>query len=231
MSIVFSTQGWLTIAQLTRAWARELAKGIGEDPRQWEEDLTHVLLEDIVNGRLDEAGPPRDGHRLGVARITLDHKPGFIEGHWFARTGVTRGELHDIVVMKEAALDFARRPQLPVPTWWTGDADGASDATGKSAVNPASAPAAPAAEARPRGRRPWKRDNVVQAIRNDLEQGRLTPKGLAVMLEKNLAGEYAVSRDTARKARAFVLSELSPPAGPDKNDGRTTPGSVSPSST
>jgi DNA-binding GntR family transcriptional regulator len=45
-------------------------------------------------------------------------------------------------------------------------------------------------------------------MRNDIQQGKLTAAELAVMLEKNLSANYSVSRDTARKARKAVLSEL-----------------------
>lgn len=45
-------------------------------------------------------------------------------------------------------------------------------------------------------------------MRNDLQQGRHTVADLEHMLEKNLATNYGVSRDTGRKARNAVLSEL-----------------------
>jgi DNA-binding GntR family transcriptional regulator len=45
-------------------------------------------------------------------------------------------------------------------------------------------------------------------MRNDLQQGRLTVAQLDDMFEKNLVTKYGVSRDTARKARNAVLSEL-----------------------
>jgi len=45
-------------------------------------------------------------------------------------------------------------------------------------------------------------------MRNDIQQGRLNAAALKNMLEKNLAENYVVSRDTARKARNAVLSEF-----------------------
>jgi hypothetical protein len=120
MSKLFHTREWLTIAQLTRAWSPELGEG-GEDPKQCEQNLKHVLLEDIVNGRLDDSGPPRDdGQRLGLRWITPDDKPRFIEGHQL-RIPIDAhrdSALDRIVVMKEAVLDFAERHQLPSPSWW-----------------------------------------------------------------------------------------------------------------
>ena len=45
-------------------------------------------------------------------------------------------------------------------------------------------------------------------MRNDIQQGQRTVAELESMLEKNLATNYGVSRDTARKARKAVLSEF-----------------------
>ena len=61
---------------------------------------------------------------------------------------------------------------------------------------------------RRRGARPQKFEQTKDAMRNDIQQGRLTVAQLENMLEKNLATNYGVSRDTARKARNAVLSEL-----------------------
>jgi hypothetical protein len=49
-------------------------------------------------------------------------------------------------------------------------------------------------------------------MRGDILAGRLTSVGLRDMLEKDLAANYGVSRDTARKARDVVLSEMPPEA-------------------
>ena len=59
MSKLFRTKGGMTIAQLAGAWSSELAEG-GEDPKQCEQNLVHILMEDILNGRLDDSGPLRD---------------------------------------------------------------------------------------------------------------------------------------------------------------------------
>ena len=55
MSILFRTKGWLTVNQLARAWAGELP-GAEKEPKRFEQDLAHLLLEDAANGRLDDAG-------------------------------------------------------------------------------------------------------------------------------------------------------------------------------
>lgn len=61
---------------------------------------------------------------------------------------------------------------------------------------------------RRRGPRPQKFEQTKEAMRNELQQGRLTLAQLDDMLEKNLVTKYGVSRDTARRARNAVLSEL-----------------------
>jgi hypothetical protein len=114
VSEFFRTKEWLTIAQLTGAWSSELAKG-GEDPKQCEQNLVHILLEDIINGRLDDSGPPRDnGQRLGLRLITPEYKPGFIEGPQLLECiqNDPSRVLHNVVIMKEAVLDFAKRREL-----------------------------------------------------------------------------------------------------------------------
>jgi len=114
----------MTIAQLTGAWSSELAEG-GEDPKQCEQNLVHILMEDILNGRLDDSGPLRDdGQRLGLRLITPEHKAGFIKGpqlHELIHIDRSR-VLHNVVIMKEALLDFAQRHQLPSPSWWADSA-------------------------------------------------------------------------------------------------------------
>jgi hypothetical protein len=71
MSILFRTKGWLTVAQLARAWTAEIL-GAAQDPQQFEQELVHLLLEDIVNKRLDDAGPLAEGRRLGLRVPTAE---------------------------------------------------------------------------------------------------------------------------------------------------------------
>jgi hypothetical protein len=126
MSMIFRTKEWMTVAQLVHAWAGELAAP-GGDPQQFERDLLHTLMEDIVNGRLDNSGPLREGQRSGLRRITSENKAAFIEGHQLSDmvpvNPANRWVLDYILVMKEAALDFAKRRQLSAPSWWTNGTD------------------------------------------------------------------------------------------------------------
>jgi Bacterial regulatory proteins, gntR family len=58
---------------------------------------------------------------------------------------------------------------------------------------------------RSRGRRPLKREAIVQAMLSDIREGRTTPTCLESMLEKELAEKYGASRYTVRKARNVVM--------------------------
>ena len=66
----------------------------------------------------------------------------------------------------------------------------------------------PSSKLRKRGSRANKLEQVKEAMRRDIRDGRHTTASLDDALEKNLATDYGVSRDTARKARTAVLSEF-----------------------
>jgi len=222
MSVLFRTKKWLTIAELVPAWAAELP-GADRNPAQIERHLGHYLLEDIINGRLDEAGPEVDGRRLGLRLITEENRAGFLEGHHVSAlitpNNTPEGRsfvYHRVLVLKEAILDFGRRYQLPTPSWWADDA-GVGEANSEStdrAEGRARGPDQPSRVLRPetaaraRGRRPEKLQQVKEAMKTDLRRGRYTLAELQEMKEKELAATYAVSRDTARKARRAVVSEI-----------------------
>jgi hypothetical protein len=120
VSKLFRTQGWMTVAQLAGAWGSELTES-GEDPTQCEQNLVHILMVDIINGRLDDSGPLVDGQRLGLRLITPESRAAFIEGPELLELIRTKEAwlLHRVVIRKEAVLDFAQRHQLPSPSWWT----------------------------------------------------------------------------------------------------------------
>jgi uncharacterized protein YjiS (DUF1127 family) len=59
------------------------------------------------------------------------------------------------------------------------------------------------------GRKPRKLEQVKEAMLSDVKERRRTVADLRNMKEKELADVYGVSRDTARKARDAILSELS----------------------
>ena len=64
-------------------------------------------------------------------------------------------------------------------------------------------------EVRRRGPKPIKLEKTKEKMRRDIQEGRQTADALKNMFEKDLASSYGVSRDTARRARNAVLSELS----------------------
>jgi hypothetical protein len=121
LSVLFRTKPWLTCSQLVRAWASELAES-STSANQVERDLEHFLVEDIVNGRLDEAGPLEQGRRLGLRLITPKGQADYLERDQASRlllAGSFSFVSGQILIMKEAVLDFARRHELPPPSWWT----------------------------------------------------------------------------------------------------------------
>src|SRR6516162_9970674 len=98
----------MTVAELAGAWSSELTES-GEDPTQCEQNLVHLLMEDIINGRLDDSGPLVDGGRLGLRLITPESRAAFIEGPELLELIGTKEAwlLHRVVIRKEAVLDFA----------------------------------------------------------------------------------------------------------------------------
>ena len=218
MSILFRTKGWLTVDQLVRAWAGELP-GAEKDRKRFEQDLAHLLLEDVANGRLDDAGPLVEGQRLGLRIVTRDFRAGFLEGRQILDALRSGGDAeflgHRIVVMKEAALTFAQSHNLPPPSWWQNDAvdlpmtapddliETAASSSGATLLSPVNQ-----ALPRKRARAPKKFEQTKQAMVQDIQQGRLTATELKTMLEREISEKYKVSRDTARKARNAVLAEF-----------------------
>ena len=144
----------MTIAQLTGAWSSELAKG-GEDPKRCEQNLVHILMEDILNGRLDDSGPLVDGRRLGLRLITPENRAAFIEGPQLLELIQTDQArvLHNVLVMKEAVLDFAQRHHLPSPSWWADTASIPSEVSNDATVGGAK-PNAGTAPSRSLGKQP-----------------------------------------------------------------------------
>lgn len=79
MSIMFRTKTWLTLGELATACARELP-GPEQDFDVSRSRLVNRLLEDAVNGRLDDIGPLVEDQRLGLRIITPDFRAGFLKG-------------------------------------------------------------------------------------------------------------------------------------------------------
>jgi hypothetical protein len=220
--IVFRTKEWLSLPQLVDAWGPELAK-VGEEPNRSQTALEHVLLEDIINGRLDYTGQLEAGRKRGL-HLEFGGRAHFVEGHEIRTLMADPSfSLHRILIMREAVLDFAARREIPPPSWWTDGNSISPDAgvTTKGAPSiPASPMQAPTHSARPRGRRPKKLDQAKEAMREDIQFGQKTPDGLRDMPEKELAAGYGVSRETARRARDAVLSEM-PIGAAGRHQGKT----------
>lgn len=148
---------------------------------------------DWANSRPTEAWKvPREAYR----------PPGYWHLDWIElfRADVTN-------VLCEAAAQSAPARQISdQPATATPDRSGTADiGCSESTVRNPSV----ARLGRRRGRRPLKLETTKEAMRRDIQAGRVTIDGLTNMFEKNLSEDYGVSRDTARKARDAVLSELS----------------------
>jgi hypothetical protein len=79
---------------------------------------------------------------------------------------------------------------------------------GSGSIVPPSTQARVAVAQRRRGPRATKLEQTMRKMRQDILEGRRTADALNHALEKELSSTYGVSRDTARKARKAVLSEL-----------------------
>jgi hypothetical protein len=74
-----------------------------------------------------------------------------------------------------------------------------------------------ASKVRRRGRKPTKFERVKEAMRRDIREGQRTMASLDALLEKDLVDAYGgFSRDTMRKARTAVLSEIVDESNHDK---------------
>ena len=129
MSLLYRAEQWLTIAQLVPAWANELA-GANSSTSQVEGDLWHYLREDVINGLFDDSGPLRNGSRLGLR--VIDHRssqPPYVAGRLlFGKMHLPfRSKGDHILAAKEAVLNFARRREVPPPSWWSDATKGGSE--------------------------------------------------------------------------------------------------------
>jgi hypothetical protein len=103
---------WVTVSELVRAWAKQLADartGVYE----FEDKLSYHLERDIINGVLDD--PLRNGSRLGVRVIGPGGQPIYIEG--WRLYGLFRTMERYILLSDEAVLEFARRHKVRPPSW------------------------------------------------------------------------------------------------------------------
>jgi hypothetical protein len=112
VSPLYRSKRWLTLAQLVPAWVRDLASPT-TSARELEGQLWYYLLEDILNGRFD-------GKVLGLAFIQPDNRAVRVQGRLLiGKLNLPLGRYsHRTLVTKKAVLDFARRHELPPPSWW-----------------------------------------------------------------------------------------------------------------
>src|SRR5258708_19317440 len=117
LPILLRAEEALTIARLAHAWAPELP-GAEADPPRCERALIDLLVRDALNGRFDNAGPLREGERLGLRQILPDYRVCFLKGEEVKGLISICGNgpflWNRILLIKKAALDFSSRRQLPL---------------------------------------------------------------------------------------------------------------------
>ena len=126
---------------------------------------------------------------------------------WYVRDGRLQGwwDLESIEISRaslaavvRAAVEQGDALQHAPPEKPASSSASKSDAAPRDAAGPAGR----------RGPRPTKFERVKDTMRNEIQQDALTLEQLEGMREKNFETTYGVSRDTARRARNAVLSEL-----------------------
>jgi hypothetical protein len=153
--ILFRALDHLHLNKLTHYWARELV-GAGQDFSIFEQELARILLEDIINGRFDNAGPLRNGERSGLRLIFFwDRPPVFIAGRQIKDLILMGALPRDwlprlVIVMKDAVLDFAERRALRQPSWWIGPAETSQAASSPTRAAPVADASSPVVGKRPR---------------------------------------------------------------------------------
>jgi hypothetical protein len=123
-------------------------------------------------------------------------------------------------VYRDQFVSLLSKRGLDLPKFWRAPVDEpqvkevVQSPKGGKASRKGAPPAGPGA--RKRGRKPIKFEKVTKAMRVDIEDGKQTPDSLGDMLEKTLVENYGCSRDTVRRARDVVLSEIVEKSNPDK---------------
>jgi hypothetical protein len=124
--------------------------------------------------------------------------------------------------MKLAYPEFVQlltKHEIDLPKFWRAQLENAplaKQAPGSAVQSFRKDPSAVASDRPKRGPKPTKLKGVQEAMKRDIQTGKLTVDSLRAMREKQLAGPYGVSRDTARKARNAVLSEFVENSNHDK---------------
>jgi hypothetical protein len=111
--------------------------------------------------------------------------------------------IEEIELPREKFLTWADAQNFSVPLFW-----GHFDRSVGNKSTPGPAIATPGPPARKQGRRPKKRERTQRAMLAAIEAGQITLAVLATSKEEDLAGQYGVSRQTVREARAVVLSQF-----------------------
>jgi hypothetical protein len=208
---------WLSLAQLAEFWAPEISRPV--TPLAVHRFLCQGWWRGEFRGvgptRLDVLkslrwGPLPDGDSDSWTED--DCAPAFaaIAASWPRESGTP------LVFTAPMALAEVELPRAEFVAWVTNkgydrpifwgkfpvDTEIVSDASG---LKPTASVTAPPCAPRRRGPKPTVRETVAIKMRSEIDAKSITKEQLGCMLEKELAGRYAVSRDTARKARNDLL--------------------------
>jgi hypothetical protein len=144
-------------------------------------------------------------------------KPGRLapEGRWFMQSiALRREDVIRVLCTPQAAPSLPTEPFVPsepiplvVPKAEDGDGDSASTHPMAKTLR----------QQKRRGRRPKVRERIEAQMRAEVKSGKLTSENLNEMTEEALAVTYNGSRDSVRKARTNVLSELNFQQIPTRN--------------
>jgi hypothetical protein len=204
---------WLSFAEIADSFARRdnlvLAN---EDARLGALDL---LCQDLLAGEFEEDGKSRirflhPGHqteemtRQRMSDVECDKSISLPDVIDLFQPDVVRSEYLMYCWMPHQTLcRWFAKYGLQVPPHFTKESERpAYDGKAKLAAQTSRS------NARRRGRRPDKIERAKEAMRRDINEGKLTIDDLKAILEKNLPERYGVSRTTARDARKVVLSEF-----------------------
>ena len=217
---------YIPISQLLPVWSVALASpGTSEDDAV--NDLWDLIAYSIVHERVSFAIPEKFLDEIKI-RAGWKHPYEHVAGPRIQELnrfmiGLGSSALGELLVAKDNLREIAKELGLTVPTILQDniyDPPEISDerrTSGNHVVEAASADSPVAIDyseiplkKKQRGAKPIKYERTLDAMRRDIQTGTRTLVALHNLTEKELAGNYAVSRETARKALNAVALEIAP---------------------
>jgi hypothetical protein len=209
---------WINFADIAEWCSREDSSILPNEQKRVA--AFETLQRDLLAGEFEENGRSQVlflHPAVAKARMTRSSLIEAAEYNYDGKHG--RSYAAHCWIRREMAERWFQNHRLSLPPWFTPCVPReVPDVSATIPPQPASTiTSPPKVEARnenrvrKRGPRSAKLERVKEAMRADIRERRQTANSLHAMLEKELETTYGVSRDTARKARNAVLSELSNP--------------------